>query len=62
MREELDMMFLLEHFSLSDLQKAEENFCNYQDNNTDNIEESVFTDIDEEGNVTEEYLTYINYK
>ena len=36
MREELDMLFLLEHFSLEDLVKAEEEFVDYQFNNTGN--------------------------
>lgn len=30
MKEELDMLFLLEHFSLEDLVKAEEEYINYQ--------------------------------
>lgn len=46
MREELDMLFLLEHFSLEDLVKAEEEYVNYQCRNTDNIAES-YTDIEE---------------
>lgn len=37
MKEELDMLFLLEHFSLEDLVKAEEEYINYQYKNTDNI-------------------------
>ena len=40
MREELDMLFLLEHFSLEDLVKAEEKHINYEYKNTDNIAES----------------------
>lgn len=39
MKEELDMLFLLEHFSLEDLVKAEEEFVDYQFNNTDNLKE-----------------------
>lgn len=46
MREELDMLFLLEHFSLEDLVKAEEEYVNYQCRNTDNIAES-YTDVAE---------------
>ena len=34
MREELDMLFLLEHFSLEDLVKAEEEHINYEYKNT----------------------------
>ena len=30
MKEELDMLFLLEHFSLKDLVKAEEEYVNYE--------------------------------
>lgn len=44
MREELDMLFLLEHFSLEDLVKAEEEYVNYQCRNTDNVTES-YNDI-----------------
>ena len=40
MREELDMLFLLEHFSLEDLVKAEEEYINYESKNTDNTAES----------------------
>ena len=46
MREELDMLFLLEHFSLEDLVKAEEEYINYQYKNTDNIAES-YVDVEE---------------
>ena len=46
MREELDMLFLLEHFSLEDLVKAEEEYVNYQCRNTDNVTES-YNDIAE---------------
>lgn len=46
MREESDMLFLLEHFSLEDLVKAEEEYVNYQCRNTDNIAES-YTDVAE---------------
>ena len=46
MREELDMLFLLEHFSLEDLVKAEEEHINYEYKNTDNIAESYY-DIEE---------------
>ena len=40
LQEELDMLFLLEHFSLEDLVKAEEEYISYQSKNTDNIAES----------------------
>ena len=46
MREELDMLFLLEHFSLEDLVKAEEEYINYESRNTDNIAES-YVDVEE---------------
>ena len=42
MQEELDVLFLLEHFSLEDLVKAEEEYVNYQYANTDNIVESYW--------------------
>ena len=42
MKEELDMLFLLEHFSLEDLVKAEEEYINYEYKNTDNIAESYY--------------------
>ena len=45
-REELDMLFLLEHFSLEDLVKAEEGYINYESKNTDNIAES-YVDVEE---------------
>lgn len=44
MREELDMLFLLEHFSLEDLVKAEEEYIDYEYKNTDNIAESYVDD------------------
>lgn len=44
MREELGMLFLLEHFSLEDLVKAEEEYINHQYKNTDNIAESYVDD------------------
>ena len=46
MREELDMLFLLEHFSLEDLVEAEEEYINYEYKNTDNICES-YDDVEE---------------
>ena len=46
MKEELDMLFLLEHFSLEDLVKAEEEYINYEYKNTDNIVES-YVDVEE---------------
>ena len=51
LQEELDMLFLLEHFSLEDLVKAEEEYVNYECANTDNIAES-YCDVEE----------YINYE
>lgn len=44
LQEELDMLFLLEHFSLEDLVKAEEEYINYEYKNTDNIVESSIDD------------------
>ena len=64
MQEELDMLFLLEHFSLEDLVKAEEEYVDYQYKNTDNIGET-FTDIEETYDgctttiTTREYTTFI---
>ena len=64
MQEELDMLFLLEHFSLEDLVKAEEEYVDYQYKNTDNIGET-FTDIEEIYDgctttiTTREYTTFI---
>ena len=64
LQEELDMLFLLEHFSLKDLVKAEEEYVNYQYKNTDNIGET-FTDIEETYDgctttiTTREYTTFI---
>ena len=46
LQEELDMLFLLEHFSLEDLVKAEEEYINYESKNTDNIAES-YVDVEE---------------
>ena len=51
LQEELDMLFLLEHFSLEGLVKAEEEYVNYQYTNTDNIAES-YCDVEE----------YVNYQ
>ena len=51
MREELDMLFLLEHFSLEDLVKAEEEYINYEYKNTDNIAEYY---VDEEECIDDE--------
>lgn len=65
MREELDMLFLLEHFSLEDLVKAEEEYVDYQYKNTDNIGET-FTDIEKTYDecitpiTTREYTTFID--
>ena len=66
MKEELDMLFLLEHFSLEDLVKAEEEYINYEYKNTDNIAESYY-DIEEyiddectETIMTRKYDTYID--
>ena len=65
MREELDMLFLLEHFSLEDLVKAEEEYINYEYKNTDNLAESYY-DVKEyiddectESIMTREYDVYI---
>lgn len=65
MREELDMLFLLEHFSLEDLVKAEEEYVNYEYSNTDNIAENYYDIkeyIDERtGNIiTREYDIYVD--
>ena len=46
LQEELDMLFLLEHFSLKDLVKTEEEYVNYEHKNTDNIVES-YCDVEE---------------
>lgn len=60
------MLFLLEHFSLEDLVKAEEEYVNYQYANTDNIAESywdVEEYIDDEGTttiITREHITFID--
>ena len=66
MREELDMLFLLEHFSLEDLVKAEEEYINYEYKNTDNLAESYY-DVKEyiddectETIMTREYDVYID--
>ena len=53
LQEELDMLFLLEHFSLEDLVKAEEEYVNYQYANTDNIAESYC--------LVEEYKEYSTF-
>lgn len=65
MREELDMLFLLEHFSLEDLVKAEEEYVYYEYSNTDNIAENYYDIkgyIDERtGNIiTREYDIYVD--
>lgn len=68
MQEELDMLFLLEHFSLEDLVKAEEEYVNYEFRNTDNLvesytEEKEFLDDDcAEFIITRDYYTYIDDK
>lgn len=51
MQEELEMLFLLEHFSLEDLVGAEQNYINYQLNNTDNLHEIYEDEVtfDDEG-------------
>ena len=66
MREELDMLFLLEHFSLEDLVKAEEEYINYEYKNTDNIAE-YYVDVEEyiddectETIMIRKYNTYID--
>lgn len=66
MQEELDMLFLLEHFSLKDLVKAEEDYVNYEIRNTDNLtesytEEKEFLDDDcTEFITTRKYYVYID--
>ena len=65
LQEELDMLFLLEHFSLKDLVKTEEEYVNYEHKNTDNIVESycdVEEYIDDEctTTTTREYSTFID--
>lgn len=68
MREECDMLFLLEHFSLEDLVKAEEDYVNYEFRNTDNLtesytEEKEFLDDDcTEFIITRDYYVYIDDK
>ena len=57
LQEELDMLFLLEHFSLEDLVKAEEEYVNYECANTDNIAES-YCDVEEY--IDDEYSTFID--
>ena len=66
LQEDLDMLFLLEYFSLEDLVKAEEQYINYRYKNTDNIVKS-YTDveqyIDDECTTTfttREYSTFID--
>ena len=66
LQEELDMLFLLEHFSLKDLVEAEEEYVNYEHKNTDNIAES-YADVEEyiddectETIITREYDTCID--
>ena len=63
LQEELDMLFLLEHFSLEDLVKAEEEYINYEYKNTDNIVES-YVDVEDdectETIMTREYDTSID--
>ena len=66
MQEELDVLFLLEHFSLEDLVKAEEKYVNYQRADTDNIVES-YSDVREyiydectTTITTREYSTFID--
>lgn len=51
MKEELDMLFLLEHFSLEDLVKAEEEYIDYEYKNTDNLREDYEDEVtfDDEG-------------
>ena len=66
LQEELDMLFLFEHFSLEDLVKAEEEYVNYQCANTDNIAE-LYCDVEEYIDdectttvITRGYSTFIN--
>ena len=64
MQEELDMLFLLEHFSLEDLVEAKQNYVAYQYHNTDNIKEDCEEEVtfDDEGHpfVDKVYNTYFN--
>lgn len=65
MREELDMLFLLEHFSIEDLVNAEEKYIKYQENNTNNIESlySFNKEYDEDMDkvvITTEYFNILN--
>lgn len=60
------MLFLLEHFSLENLVKAEEEYVNYQHANTDNIAE-LYYDVEEYIDdkctitiTTREYSTFID--
>lgn len=68
MQEELDMLFLLEHFSLKNLVKAEEDYVNYEFRNTDNLTESYTEEkefLDDnctEFIITRNYHTYIDNK
>ena len=68
MQEELDMLFLLEHFSLEDLVKAEEEYVNYEFRNTDNLTESYTEEKEFLGDdctefiITRDYYTYIDDK
>lgn len=68
MQEKLDMLFLLEHFSLKDLVKAKEEYVNYEFRNTGNLtelytEEKEFLDDNcTEFIITRDYYTYINDK
>ena len=66
LQEELDMLFLLEHFSLKDLVRAEEEYVNYECANTDNIVE-CYSDVEEYIDdectttiTTREYSTHID--
>ena len=65
MKEELDMLFLLEHFSLEDLVKAEEEFVDHQFNNTDNLKEFSYENtvcFDDGSEYTETVIsTYIDF-
>ena len=64
MQEELDMLFLLEHFSLEDLVKAKKKYIDYQLDNTDNLYEFYEDDVtfDDEGNtfIDRTYHVYPN--
>lgn len=54
--EELNMLFLLEHFSLEDLVEAENKYCELIASDTDNLVD--YEDDDEYANTTDTDLGY----